>query len=155
MIKLVLIALMLFPLLGTASCQAGGVFPPGEYQPEADVAPQPAKTGNHPTEEEYAEILEQYWSHGRRHPPSSDAERAAQLAEAIENQDPALLPVCTMEEIEARRAGAPVPAKSYEPWKHLDQLGCRLPPPKRESIEWGPPSEPGPRGQKDPHGRGW
>ena len=73
---------------------------------------------------------------------STEADREAQRQRAIEAKDPALLPVCTEEDLTNR--ADPVPAKSMEPWDHLDQLGCRLPPPRPDEMELGPRSGPSP-----------
>ncbi len=156
MIRLMLIALVLFPLLRTESVrsnevisvESGGAaqaprYPLSRYQAETDAASPSVKSGRNLTEEEYAELIQRLYSHLRPSPPSSDADREAQRAEAIEAQDPALLPLCTDEDYALHNSSDTVPAKSYEPWKHLDQLGCHIPPPIWEQVVWGPPSEAG------------
>ena len=75
---------------------------------------------------------------GQARPSAQD--RDAQKQEAIKKQDPALLPVCTDEELSNR--SDPVPARSLDPWEHLDQLGCHLKPPTDEQKILGPSGGP-------------
>ena len=75
-------------------------------------------------------------------------EREAKRERAIEAKDPALLPLCT--EADLTNRPDPVPAKSMEPWDHLDQLGCRFPGPRPDQIIKGARSQPGPDGVKGP-----
>ena len=77
-------------------------------------------------------------------------EREEQRERAIEAKDPALLPVCTEGDLTNR--ADPVPAKSMEPWDHLDQLGCRFPGPRPDQIIKGARSQPGPTGSTEPSG---
>ena len=77
-------------------------------------------------------------------------DREEQRQRAIEARDPALLPLCTEEDLTNRPD--PAPAKSMEPWDHPDQLGCRFPAPRPDQIIAGPRSEPGPQGRTEPPG---
>lgn len=73
---------------------------------------------------------------------SGEDDRDAQRQRAIEQQNPAVLPACTDEELTSRPN--PAPAKSMNPWDHPDQVGGLLPTPRPDQMVPGPPSEQGP-----------
>ena len=143
MIRAVLIFLMLLPLLGAVPGQSGQSGPSAWHEPDVGLDPPLVAVSEQPAGPKHADTSAdetRLW-----HPEAlSEADRAAQRARAIEKRDPALLPVCTDEELTNRPD--PEPAKSFDPWEYPEQLGCRLPPPRPDQIVLGPPSEPGPAG---------
>ena len=141
MVKAVLIALMLLPLLGTAPWQASQPHPSAQHEREVDIGPHPGGVFEQPAGREHADAAAD--EPQSRHPETlSESDRAAQRARAIEKQDPALLPVCTDEKL--INPPDPIPAKSFEPWDYPEQVGCHLPPPRPDQAILGPSSQPGP-----------
>ena len=143
MVRTFLIFLMLLPLLGAVPGQSGQSGPSAWHEPDVGLSPhlvgvseQPAGLGHEDTSADETRL----W-HSET---LSETERAAQRARAIEKRDPALLPVCTDEELTNRPD--PEPAKSFDPWECPEQLGCRLPPPRPDQVVLGPASGPGPAG---------
>lgn len=143
MVNAVLMALMLLPLLGTVPWQTGRPDPSTQHEREVAVSPHLGGVSKQLAGREHADPAP--YDTQPRHPETfNETDRAAQRTRAIEEQDPALLPVCTDEEWTNRPE--PVRPKSFDPWEYPEQLGCRLPPPKPDQGVWGPASQPGPDG---------
>ena len=143
MIRAFLIFLMLLLLLGAVPGQSGQAGPSTWHERDVGLGPHLVGVSEQPAGPEHEDTSAdetRLW-----HPEAlSETDRAAQRARAIEKRDPALLPVCTDEELTNRPD--PEPAKSSDPWEYPEQLGCRLPPPRPDQIVLGPASGPGPAG---------
>ena len=141
MVKAVLMIALLLPLLGTPHVSTDQPNPFAQHE-LGQAAEQRFWDSELPAAPERSDLV------ADESPPALPArlgasDRAAQRAEAIKKPDPALLPICSPEELTNRPDLSPV--KSMEPWDYPEQIGCHLPPPRPDQIVPGPPSGSGVR----------
>ena len=98
MIRAALIFLMLLPLLGAVPGQSGQSDPSASHEPDVGLGPPLVGVSEHSAGPRHEGTSADETR--LRHPEAlSESDRAAQRARAIEKLDPALLPVCTDEEL--------------------------------------------------------